>query len=126
MNQSINAAHLSLTFPGNPPFILRVKDSKYSGHVSLSFVEVGLEHVLNIEGVGCDDAVDFSGTAEDSGVGGTAAEDFRRPIEEAVAVFEEIWESSDQWVDFETSIYSWFGFSPESEDGDAKREEEDE
>lgn len=52
-------------------------------------VEVGLEHVLDVEGVGGHDAMDLAGAAEDGGVGGAGGEDIGGPVEKAVAVLEE-------------------------------------
>ncbi|KAL8095200.1 hypothetical protein AgCh_036597 [Apium graveolens] len=44
-------------------------------------VKVSFEHVLYVGWVGCNDAVDFSGTAEDGGVGGATRENFGAPVE---------------------------------------------
>lgn len=64
-------------------------------------VEVGLQHVLHVQRVGGDDAVDLAGPPEYGGVGGAAAEDFSGPLQEPMAVLQEFWKDSQDGVDFE-------------------------
>lgn len=52
--------------------------------------EVGFEHVLDVVGVGGDDAVEVDWAGEDGSVGGAVTEDLGGPFEEAVAVFKEL------------------------------------
>lgn len=70
--------------------------------------------------------MDFAGAAEDGGVGGAVGKDFGGPVEEAVAVLDEIWEGSDKWVEFEACCLGRFGFSDEEEVENVERDEEDE
>ncbi|KAJ0974947.1 hypothetical protein J5N97_016912 [Dioscorea zingiberensis] len=51
-------------------------------------VEVGLEDVFNVGGIGGNDAADVTENAEGDGVGGAGGEEFGHPVEEVVAVAE--------------------------------------
>lgn len=46
--------------------------------------------MLYIRWVGCNDTVDFSGSAEDGGVGGATRENFGAPFKKTVAVLDEV------------------------------------
>ena len=82
--------------------------------------------MLHVGVVGGDDASDFSWASEDGGVGGTVAEDLGGPVQEAVAIFEELRQRSDQWVQFEACGWSWFEvYDEEDEETEERDEEED-
>lgn len=66
--------------------------------------------------VGRDDAVDFPRSVEYGGVGGAVGEDLSAPVEEAVAVEEEIGEGSDERVDSEAMSGGSLGSCVEKED----------
>lgn len=72
-----------------------------------------------------DDAVDFSGAVEDCGVGGAAGEDSGGPVEEAVAVEDEIGEGTEKWVYSEAMSSGSLEFWVEKEDIQVERNEED-
>lgn len=86
---------LTLYFPNMP---IRVKDTLAKkvleqcneARAFWVIVKVRFEHVLYVGWVGCNDAVDFSGTAEDGGVGGATRENFGAPVEKTVAVLDEV------------------------------------
>lgn len=86
-------------FSLNPPEVaVGVEDSPAEeffeeANESVAFgvvVEVGLENVLYVVGVCCDDAVDSAGTEEDGGVGWAVAEDVGSPLQEAVTILQEL------------------------------------
>lgn len=117
-----------------PLFAVRVEDAMAEevhqhaeGALALGVVlEVGLEHVFDVGGVGGDDTSDLPRAPEGHRVGGTVDEDVGDPVEKSVPVFEELGKETEQGVGLEASASASLRPAPvEKEEAEGERQEEE-